>query len=161
MGAAQNLTPFHPEFASGGPTDWNKAHNSYNRSNRILRALTTKSLEFFQFPVGSWSPVTLSSHYAEFSMDFNSALCCWVPAGLWQSFSEVVPALIWLSEHKWLWLLYGFWHSTKSSRRKFVHSVPFIVPSILTSLSVPSAEKPLHSMTLPPPCFAVGVLLDG
>ena len=35
----------------------------------------------------------------------------------------------------------------------------FIFPSILTSLSVPAAEKHPHSMMLPPPCFTVGMVL--
>ena len=35
---------------------------------------------------------------------------------------------------------------------------PFRFPSILTSLPVPTTEKYLHSMMLPPPCFTVGMV---
>ena len=37
-------------------------------------------------------------------------------------------------------------------------SVLFIIPSILTSLPVPAAEKHTHSMVLPPPCITVGMV---
>ncbi|CDQ59813.1 unnamed protein product [Oncorhynchus mykiss] len=39
-----------------------------------------------------------------------------------------------------------------------LYFAPSIFPSILTSLSVPTAEKHPHSMMLPPPCFTVGMV---
>ena len=45
--------------------------------------------------------------------------------------------------------------------KDLLYFAPFIVPSILTSLPVPAAVKHPYSMKLPPPCFLVGMVLDG
>ena len=41
-----------------------------------------------------------------------------------------------------------------------LYFAPFIFPSVLTSLPVPTAEKHPHSMMLPPPCFTVRMVPD-
>ena len=52
-----------------------------------------------------------------------------------------------------------FWSLwSRFSSRISLYFAPFIFPSILTSLSVPAAEKHPHSMMLPPPCFTVGMV---
>uniref|UniRef100_A0A8C8I0U8 G-protein coupled receptors family 1 profile domain-containing protein n=1 Tax=Oncorhynchus tshawytscha TaxID=74940 RepID=A0A8C8I0U8_ONCTS len=52
--------------------------------------------------------------------------------------------------------LYMLW--SRFSSRISQYFAPFIFPSILNSLPVPAAEKYPHSMTLPPPCFTVGMV---
>ena len=51
------------------------------------------------------------------------------------------------------WVLWS-----RFSPRISLYNVPFIFPSILTSLTVPAAEKHPHSVMLPPPCFTVGMV---
>ena len=46
----------------------------------------------------------------------------------------------------------------RSSSRMSLYIAAFILPSILTSLSVPAAGKHPHSMMLPPLCFTVWIL---
>ena len=41
-----------------------------------------------------------------------------------------------------------------------LYFAPFIFPSILTSLPVPTAEKHPHRTMLPTPCFPVGMVPD-
>ena len=45
--------------------------------------------------------------------------------------------------------------------KDLLYLAPFLVPSILISPPVPASEKHPHSMMLPPPCFMVGMVLDG
>ena len=47
---------------------------------------------------------------------------------------------------------------SRLSSRISLYFAPFIFPLILTILSVPASEKHPHSMMLPPPCFAVGMV---
>jgi hypothetical protein len=51
--------------------------------------------------------------------------------------------------------LWSFAIRSWSSSRIYLYLSPFIVPSILTSRPVPAAEKHLHSMMMPQPCFTV------
>ena len=50
---------------------------------------------------------------------------------------------------------------SRFSLRIGLYFSPFIVPSLFTSVPVPVAEKHPHRMMLPPPCFTVGMVLDG
>jgi hypothetical protein len=49
-------------------------------------------------------------------------------------------------------------YRTLRTSRIFLYFAPFILPSILTNLPVPAAEKLPHSIMLPPPCFTVGMV---
>ena len=49
-------------------------------------------------------------------------------------------------------------HWSRFSSTISLYFALFIFPLILTSLSVPAAEKHPHSMMLPPPCFTVGMV---
>ena len=57
--------------------------------------------------------------------------------------------------------LRSFALSSSLSSMICLYLAPFIVHSILTSLTVPATEKHPHSMMLPPPCFVVGMVLCG
>ena len=50
---------------------------------------------------------------------------------------------------------------SRFSSRICLYFAPFIVLSILTNLPMPASENHPHSMMLPPPCFMVGMVLDG
>lgn len=102
---------------------------------------------------------SMSSHCADFWVGLNSGLC-WVVTGV----GWVGSLVIWshlavrteeLATYLWILALY----------RKFPGKIS-LFGSIHCSFRpykspVPVAEKPLHSMTLPSPCFTAGVLLDG
>ena len=80
--------------------------------------------------------------------------------------SKATPALSWLCAQGRCpvgrWTFAPVWGPERSgaglSSRISLYFVPFIFPSILTSLPVPAAEKHPHSMMLPPPCFTVGMV---
>ena len=94
--------------------------------------------------------------------------------GLWLSHSRTFTFLFWSNSSVALAVCLGslsccnvnLHHSLKSfalwSRFSSIclYLAPFSVPSILTSLPDPAAEKHPHSMILPLPCFPGGVVLD-
>ena len=103
------------------------------------------------------------------SVNKNVQVFSWATHVLSHSCSEVIPVLLWLSA----WVSLSCWNInlhcsqrssalwSRLSSRICLYLAPFIVPSILTSLQVPAAEKHPHSMMLPPPCFTVGMVLNG
>ena len=91
----------------------------------------------------------------------------WATQGHSETCPEATPALSWLYAHGSLlcWKvnccpslrLHALW--SRFSLMTSLYFAASILPSILTSLPVPAAEKYLHSMMLPPPCFTVGMVL--
>ena len=113
-----------------------------------------------------WTAIFKSFH--RFSMGFMS--------GLWLGHSRTFTFLFWSHSSVALAVCLGSlscWNvNPRRSLRSFalwsrfssricLYLAPFIVPFILASLPVPAAEKHPHSMMPPPPCFMVGMVLDG
>ena len=113
-----------------------------------------------------WTAIFKS--FYRFPMGFES--------GLWLGRSRTFTLLFWGQSSVALAECLGLlscWnvnlcHSQRSfalwsrfSSRIYLNLAPFIVPSILTSLPVPAAEKHPHYIMLPPPCFTVGMVFFG
>ncbi len=96
-------------------------------------------------------------------------------SGLWLGHSRTVTELLWSHSFVILAVCLGSLSCWKVNLRPSLRSwalwrrfssrislylAAFIIPSIATSRPVPAAEKHLHSMMLPPPCFTVGTVLD-
>ncbi len=96
-------------------------------------------------------------------------------SGLWLGHSRTVTELLWSHSFVILAVCLGSLSCWKVNLRPSLRSwalwrrfssrislylAAFIFPSIATSRPVPAAEKHLHSMMLPPPCFTVGAVLD-
>lgn len=77
------------------------------------------------------------SHYCVILAVCLGSLSCW-NLNLWPSLRS--------------WVL-----SNRFSVRISLYVAPFRYPSILSSLPVPAAEKPPHSMMLPSPCYTIGI----
>ena len=113
-----------------------------------------------------WTAIFKSFH--RFSMGFKSWLSlghCRTFTFMFWSHSSVALAVCLGSLSCWNVNLHRSLRSfalwSRFSSRIYLYLAPFIVPSILTSLAVPATKKHPHSMMLPPPCFTVGMLLDG
>ena len=113
-----------------------------------------------------WTAILKSFH--RFSMGFKSALLLGhsrTYTFLFWSHSSVALAVCLESWSCWNINLHCSLRSfvlwRRFSSRICLYLAPFIVPSILPSLPVPAAEKHPHSMMLPPPCFMVGMVLNG
>ena len=110
--------------------------------------------------------VSVHSHF-QISPEVFNQVQVWALAGPLKDIYRVVPKPLLLS---WL-CAQGRWNmnlcpslrfrvlQSRFSSRMSLYIATFIFPSILTSLTVPVAEKHPHSMMLPPPCFTVGMVL--
>ena len=87
----------------------------------------------------------------------------YIVTDLSRSYSSIVLAVCcgslswWTGSHHPCLRWHALW--SRLSSRTSLYLDAFILPSVLTSLSVLAAKKHHHNMMPPPPCFIVGMVL--